>query len=54
MKIPLLITEIIQPLTEKGDQISIWLIGMVSKQSVELIVLAKQWGIILQKAKKTI
>ena len=35
-------------------QISIALIGMVRKPSIESIVLAKQWGITPEKARKTI
>ena len=35
-------------------QISIVLIGMVRKPSIDPIVLAKQWGITPRKAKKTI
>ena len=35
-------------------QISIALIGMVRKPAIKPIVLAKQWGITLEKAQKTI
>ena len=39
---------------ESQIQISIELISMVRKPSVELIVLAKRWGITPEKAQKTI